>query len=75
MLISYDGALEETIYGMLKGSALGVSLGSTNDEVLGSDEGIKCGSTNGEVLGSVLGGADGITLGPDEGTDLYSLCD
>ena len=33
---------------------LGVSLGSTDGKVLGSDEGIKLGSTDGKVLGTIL---------------------
>ena len=40
MLSSSDGDLYRTIYGILEGSTLGVSLGSTDVETIGSDEGI-----------------------------------
>ena len=50
MLDYFDGAFEGTRYGVLEVSALGLSLGFTDGEALGSDEGIILGFTDGEVL-------------------------
>ena len=57
---------------VLEGSALGLSLGPTDGETLGTEEGIILRSYDGEVLGTTLWAAYGITLGLDEGTDLGS---
>ena len=41
--------------------------------MLGSEKGIKLGSTNDKVIVTILGDVDGITLGPDNVTELGSL--
>ena len=52
---------------------MGVPLGYTNDEAIGSNEGILFGSTDGDVIFSKLGTEDGMLLVLDEGTELGSL--
>ena len=42
---------------------MGLSLGPTDGETIGTEEGIILSSSDGEVLGTTLWAADGITLG------------
>ena len=51
---------------------MGLSLGPTDGETLGTEEGIILSSSDGEVLGTTLRATDAITLGLDEGTQMGS---
>ena len=61
MLGASDAVLERTSDGILEVSALGLSLGPTDSETLGTEEGIILSSSDGEVLGTTLWAADRIT--------------